>query len=57
MGKKAAHYIGGESTKLGYTGGPHAQPTLRNPKHVDRALNQSPKNLIKETVLNKSLEF
>ena len=57
MGKKAAHYIGGESTKLGYTGGPYAQPTLRNPKHVDRALNQSPKNLIKETVLNKSLEF
>ena len=49
--------MGGESTKLGYIRGLHAQPTLGDPEHVERALNQSPKNLRKDTVLNKSQEF
>ena len=50
MGKGTAHYMVGESTKLGYIGGPHAQPTLGNPEHMERALNQSPKKLRKETI-------
>ena len=51
MGKGAAHYVGGESTKLGYIGGLHAQPTLGNPEHVERALNQSPKKFKKRNCI------
>ena len=57
MRKGATHYMCRESTKLGSVGGPHAQPTLGNPEHVDRVLNRAKKNLRKETVLNKSQEF
>ena len=56
-GEGGSHYMGEESTKLGYIGGLHAQPALGDPEHVERALNQSPKNLRKDTVLSKSQEF
>ena len=47
MGKGAAITCVGEGevgiNKIGLYRGPHAQLTLGNPEHVERALNQSPK--------------
>ena len=57
MGKGGSPLNGGRINNIRLHRGPHAHPTLGNPEHVDRVLNQGPKNLRKETVLNKSHEF
>ena len=56
-GEGGSSLNGGRINTIGLYRGPHAQPTLGNPEYMDRALNQRPKILRKETVLNKSQEF
>ena len=60
MGKGGSPFNWGRINKIGVRRGgrsPYVHPTLGNLEHVNKALNQSPKNLRKKTVLNKSQKF